>query len=99
MLDFQNRINLQRQILRLINSNIQLKEPLASLSRNCILRWFSKNEGIDQQTIDLLIKISEKTLFLATKSQEQITEDYSNLSLDVHKQLCILQEHLALVYK
>ncbi|PPC39987.1 hypothetical protein EA687_03280 [Acinetobacter baumannii] len=94
MNDFQNRINLQRKILHLVNSKIQLDEPLISLSKSCIDRWFSNNRGIKQSTLDIIVSISEKTLFLATKSQEQITEEYSILSSDVSKKLNDLEKDI-----
>lgn len=94
MNEFQNRINLQRKILRLINSKIQLDEPLASLSKSCIDRWYSVNSEIPADIFKLLLAISEQTLFLATKSQEQITEEYSNLSFHVSEKFNELAKNI-----
>lgn len=99
MNEFQNRINLQRKILRLVNSKIQLQEPLVSLSKNCIDRWFSSNSDIPKSTFNLLVNISEQTLFLATKSQEQITEEYLNLSSDVCEKFNALEKNIQSYYK
>lgn len=98
MNDFQNRINLQRKILQLVNSKIQLNEPLISISKSCIDRWFFNNKIIQQSTFDILVNISEKTLFLATKSQEQITEEYSNLSYEVSAKLNELEKDIETNY-
>lgn len=99
MNEFQNRINLQRKILRLVNSKIQLQEPLVSLSKSCIDRWFSSNSDIPKSTFNLLVNISEQTLFLATKSQEQITEEYLSLSSDVCEKFNALEKNIKFYYK
>lgn len=79
MSEFKNRIKLQRKTLQVVNSSKIYKESLLSLSNSAINRWATKNRiGDEDKTISIIKIISKKLFFLANKSQEQITEDYSN---------------------
>ena len=79
--EFNNRMNVQRRVLSIINSNNSSGEELFGLSEHAISRWASNHAIMpDSLEVKLLVKISEKMSFLATKSQEQITQDYLNLS-------------------
>ena len=83
MSEFNNRIGAQREILAHINSN-SWKEELFGLSIDAIKRWIDTNKIASNSNLVKLIKESaEKLFFLSNKSQEQITEDYKNLSKDV----------------
>ncbi|WP_159122806.1 hypothetical protein [Acinetobacter variabilis] len=99
MNEFQNRVNLQRQIISLINSKLKFTEPLASLSYGCINRWKNNNKEVLNQTYEILIDLSNKVLFLATKSQEQITEEYAFKSKEAVEKLKYLENHLRNVYR
>lgn len=83
MSEFNNRIDAQRQILGLVNTRAW-KEELYGLSKGAIDRWMHVN-SIDPFS-DLSCTIQEsarKLFFLANKSQEQVTEEYSLLSAEV----------------
>ncbi|MDH1407655.1 hypothetical protein [Acinetobacter johnsonii] len=94
MNEFQNRVNLQRQIIVLVNKKLKFKEPLASLSYGCINRWKNVNKEVLDQTYMILLDLSNKVLFLATKSQEQITEEYAFKSEEAVLKLKYLESHL-----
>ncbi|MCJ1881142.1 hypothetical protein [Pseudomonas nitroreducens] len=84
MTEFNNRIDAQREILAIVNS-YAWREELFGLSSGAIERWIREN-GIDPSS-DLPIMVYEcagKLFFLANKSQEQITEDYRKISIEVH---------------
>ena len=91
MSEFGNRIDAQRQILKTVGECEWAVEPLFSLTKKSIDRWIIKNQLNENSTLPtLLLKASDKLFFLANKSQEQITEDYQNLSNEVesiHKQI------------
>lgn len=79
--EFNNRMTVQRNILQIINQKTWGREPLLGLSSKAIDRWLVVNLIDPQSRIVQLIKdASAKLFFLATKSQEQITEDYQLLS-------------------
>lgn len=79
--EFVNRMDKQREILEAINTKIKNKEELCGLSKKAIERWIQIN-GItpDSDITNILFKLSEKLFFLACKSQEQISDDYKNIS-------------------
>lgn len=84
MHDFLNRVDAQRLILESINSRAWSNEPLMSLSGKSIARWIERNNNEPPAGLIQLLKLaSEKLFFLANKSQEQITEDYKSLSIEV----------------
>jgi|GEM_PF-558979 len=95
MTEFNNRINAQRDTLKVVNSQKNYKEPLLGLSEKAIDRWVINNNihGLDP-SVSLLKEISEKLFFLANKSQEQITEDYKILSMKVSGLISELSETL-----
>lgn len=84
MTDFNNRISAQRKILSIINS-VSWNEELFGLSSSSIERWIQSNKELDiNSTLVSLIKnAASKLFFLANKSQEQITDDYKLLSIEV----------------
>lgn len=96
--EFENRVNLQRRVITLINRKLKFSEPLASLSNSCINRWKSKNSKVTDETHQLLLELSNKILFLATKSQEQITDEYAFKSLEAVKMVEELEEHIKKTY-
>ena len=85
MYDFLNRVDAHRSVLELVNSIEWPNEPLMSLSKGSIIRWVEVNEIVQKKKLNsLLLKVSEKLFFLANRSQEQITEDYKVLSIEVN---------------
>jgi hypothetical protein len=92
MNEFNNRIVSQRDALKIVNSTESYNEPLLSLTEKAINRWVESN-GIDGRDtiISLLKSLSGTLFFLANKSQEQISEDYTILSKKVSEQLSQLK--------
>ena len=84
MSEFNNRIDAQRRILRLVNCSRDLQEELFGLSSGALERWARVN-GFDEHDplIVLLKRAAAKLFFLSNKSQEQITEEYQSLSDEV----------------
>lgn len=98
MNEFQNRVSLQRKIITLINGKLCFNEPLASLSYGCIIRWKNNNHQVLPQTYEILLNLSNKVLFLATKSQEQITDEYAFKSREASEQVNKLEYHIENFY-
>jgi len=84
MNEFNNRMNVQRQVLACVNKRRLAREELCGLSDGAITRWATRN-GISpaNNALILLRRIGDKLSFLATKSQEQITDDYKKLSAEI----------------
>lgn len=83
MSEFLNRIKAQSKMLNVVNA-LKLKEELFGLSAGAIDRWVKNNSLDDSSTlVGLVKKAGAQLFFLANKSQEQITEDYQNISLEV----------------
>lgn len=90
--EFQNRMKAQREILNIVNG-YQLREELCGLSEQAISRWAIANElGANAKVVTLLRRAAELLSFLATKSQEQITDEYrarmEDVSLVIKKLRC-----------
>lgn len=86
MNEFNNRIAVQRNVLRLVNSKHWGKEELCGLSKKAIERWISLNR-IDPTShlLSLIRIVSEKLFFLANKSQDQVSEEYNLMSQEIIK--------------
>jgi hypothetical protein len=83
MSEFNNRISAQRDILSKVNQ-VEWSEELFGLSNGAIDRWASVNNIKEESELLHLINLSaDKLFFLSNKSQEQITEEYKHLSLEV----------------
>lgn len=84
MVEFNNRMDTQRLVLEVINRNRSNKEELCGLSKRAIERWIGVNRlNPESDLCKILFKISEKLFFLATKSQEQVSEEYRLLSYEI----------------
>lgn len=84
MNEFLNRIDAQRNILKVVNDFEWPCEPLNSMTSKSIKRWADKNSiKSDDELVILLVKAADKLFFLANKSQEQITDDYKKTSSEV----------------
>lgn len=96
MNEFNNRISAQRDALKIVNGSGLFVESLLSLTEKAIDRW-SRNNKVDahDSIITLLKSMSGTLFFLANKSQEQITEDYKDLSDKVSNQLSDLELEMA----
>lgn len=94
MSEFLNRITVQRKVIKLINNSAS-KFQLSGLSSNAIAQWKMENNIDDNNPIyKLLLSISSKLFFLSNKSQEQVTEEYRSLSLEVNDYFIKLEESL-----
>lgn len=83
MSEFNNRIDAQRRILRLVNSR-NLEEELFGLSTGALERWARANRCDEYDPLLVLLKqAAAKLFFLSNKSQEQITDEYQTLSEEV----------------
>jgi hypothetical protein len=84
MEEFNNRMDAQRNVLEVINRKQSNKEELCGLSNKAIERWIAVNRLNPESDIcRTLFTISEKLFFLATKSQEQVSEKYKLLSYEI----------------
>ena len=84
MSEFNNRIDAQRRILRIVNSSGNLREELFGLSSGALDRWARANDvGQHDPLLELLNQAASKLFFLSNKSQEQITDEYQSLSVEV----------------
>jgi hypothetical protein len=73
----------QRKVLEIINSR-QQGEQLCGLSAKALERWLRANGFHASDPVPMLLHtISERLFFLATRSQEQVTEEYQNLATEV----------------
>lgn len=90
--EFSNRIDAQRQAIKIINSSGAFKEPIFGLSDKAINRWVNSN-GVNAEDcfVKLIKDISKSLFFLANKSQEQISEEYRYLSREVNAKLDLLR--------
>ncbi|MGF1718375.1 hypothetical protein L4D08_26350 [Photobacterium chitinilyticum] len=98
MSEFRNRIESQREAVKIVNSFHLYDEPLFSLTEKSIARWVSVNQIDPKAThVELVIRASKKLFFLANKSQEQITEDYKQLSKDVEILLAQISREMGML--
>lgn len=75
--DFRNRMTAQRHILAIVNKSFRAQEELCGLSENAIARWAEVNRVRSRShALTLLRKAADLLFFLATKSQEQVTDEY-----------------------
>ena len=83
--EFNNRIDAQREVISIVNK-LDWQEELFGLSSGGIARWVQSNRiPVGDQLHALVIRAAEKLFFLANKSQEQITEEYRTLSIEVEE--------------
>lgn len=84
MNEFNNRIDAQRNILRVVNEHNWCAEELFGLSNKAINRWVMVNQLDAGSRLSQLVHAAGRALFfLANKSQEQITEEYRHRSQEV----------------
>lgn len=76
--EFVSRMETQRYVLNLVNSNFDGREELFGLSKNAIFRWAIANEiSATSHLVQSLEKISSELFFMATRSQESISNEYN----------------------
>jgi len=82
--EFNNRIAAQRSILRAVNQKPWASEQLFGLSTKAIDRWVSVNRiEPGSELVKLLRNASAKLFFLANKSQEQISDEYTTARAEI----------------
>jgi hypothetical protein len=82
--EFNNRMDVQRQVLQTVNQQHSWTEELVGLSKKAIERWLHVNQvQSSSEVATTLFQISGKLFFLSSKSQEQVTEEYRSLSLEI----------------
>ncbi|ELF1354382.1 hypothetical protein ACPFT9_003502 [Vibrio cholerae] len=100
MSEFRNRIDSQREAVKIVNGFNLYDEPLFSLTEKSITRWVSVNQiDPNSEHVNLLIQTSKRLFFLANKSQEQITDDYKKLSKDVEELLAQISRKMSVLRK
>lgn len=91
--EFQNRVEAQREVIRVVNSAIQLNEQLMGLASKAIGRWVIRNNIDDSNNaVTKIYDIAGQLFFLATKSQEPIDGDYAKVSSEVYKSISELEK-------
>ncbi len=81
---FNSRMEAQRKVIKVVNSSQQWQEELCGLSAKAINRWIYINQIPRGGEIPkLLVRISELLFFLATKSQDQLSDEYRSYLADV----------------
>lgn len=77
MSEFVDRMNVQRSVLRAVNAQ-QWTEDLFGLSSKAIDRWLVVNQISSESTLAALLReTSNRLRFLANRSQEQVSPEYS----------------------
>lgn len=90
--EFNSRVDLQRQVLKLINQT-PWDMQLAGLSKSALDNWIFSNSVKNEEVIRSLYSIAEKLFFIANKSQDQITEEYQNLQLSIKNEINNLRRY------
>ena len=81
MNEFKNRIDAQREILRIVNKRSWRAEELTGLSSKAIDRWVLVNKvDTTSRLAELIRAVGRALFFLANKSQEQVTDEYKHRS-------------------
>jgi hypothetical protein len=82
--EFNNRIAAQRAILQVLNGKKWGQEELFGLSRKAINRWVSVNRiDPDSKLVNLIKEASARLFFLANKSQQQISDEYTAITEEI----------------
>ena len=82
--EFNDRIAAQRAILRVVNRKPWSSEQLLGLSSKAIDRWVSVNRIEPGSRLVKLVKdVSAKLFFLANKSQEQVSDEYTAIRAEM----------------
>lgn len=75
--EFIGRMATQRHVLNVVNKKIHSGEKLFGLSCHAIERWSVANRLEPNSVIvGLLKRISSELFFMATRSQEPVSEEY-----------------------
>ena len=78
---FNNRMDAQRDFLKIVNTRRWAVEPLLALSNGAIDRWIAANRlAHGDRLVVLARKAGDALYFLANKSQEQVSMEYERAS-------------------
>lgn len=77
--DIKQRMDLQRKLLKSVNSKCNFANQLHGLSCPAINNWEKTNKGIEPKLIRTLQQVASSLLVLSTRSQESI--DIQDLNL------------------
>ena len=84
MNEFLNRVSAQRMVLQAVNSINLASSDLLGLSAGAIDRWVIENRlGQEAPIVKLVRRAAERLFCLANKSQEQVTEEYLQVSEEI----------------
>ena len=82
--EFNNRMAAQRRLLRTVNKSDCWRETLAGISVDAIERFARVNLlSASDDVVQILRSAAKIMQCLATKSQEQLTDDYANVVREV----------------
>jgi hypothetical protein len=82
--EFNNRVAAQRAILRVVNCKPWSNEQLFGLSSRAIDRWVSVNRIEPSSRLVKLVKdVAAKLFFLANRSQEQVSDEYTAVRTEI----------------
>jgi hypothetical protein len=98
MNEFNNRIDAQREILKLVNLKTWPQEELCGLSKKAIDRWILVNV-LDPRCrlVELVRTAADQLFFLANRSQEQVTDEYKLRSRKVGLLMTEIGEQMRIV--
>ena len=75
--EFAGRMATQRHVLNVVNSKIKAREKLFGLSASAIDRWAAVNQLDPSSKLTALLKaVSSELFFMATRSQEPVSNEY-----------------------
>ena len=81
--DFSNRMQAQREFLKVINSRDWPREQLSALSSGAIQRWIIANRLDATDALVICVRgAGEALYFLANESQQQVSNEYRARSRD-----------------
>lgn len=76
--EFVSRMATQRHVIDVVNKNVATTEKLFGLSASAIERWALVNGfKSTSHTVKLLKKVSSTLFFMAARSQEPVSSEYT----------------------
>jgi hypothetical protein len=93
MISFVDRMAAQRRVLQVVNERLW-NEELFGLSSFAIERWATANR-LESGSVEvrLIVSVADALSFLATRSQEQVSEEYERTSARIHDLVGQLADH------
>lgn len=75
--EFVGRMQTQRHILHVVNSKVSRAEELCGLSAGALRRWELAHQlSPSSELMILLRELSSELFFMATRSQEPVSDEY-----------------------